>query len=141
MSFDFVIHPGLEKIGFVYQYLFDLIQQSKLYMTEAPGMPFRDPPRRPDADEKAEEDEGKEAFINMYFQSQLKPRAGNDFYSSKKVLENILTSISNYKKGEAKKLNRGDLINAITRSLDPEKLSVIKLYKSILNGKVNANYK
>jgi hypothetical protein len=117
------------------------IQRSQLYMPEAPGMPFRDPPRRPDADEKAEEDEGKEAFINMYFQSQLKPRAGNDFYSSKKVLENILTSISNYKKGEAKKLNRGDLINAITRSLDPEKLSVIKLYKSILNGKVNANYK
>ena len=117
------------------------IQQSQLYMPGAPAMPFRDPPRRPDADEKEEEDEGKEAFINMYFQSQLKPRAGNEFYSSKKVLENILTSISDYKKRDAKKLNRGDLINAITRSLDTENLSVMKLYKSILNGKVNVNYK
>lgn len=120
------------------------IQKSQLYMPglEGPAMPFRDPPRRPEPDEEeVEEEEGKERFINMYFESQLQPRVGNTFYTSKKSLENILTSITDYKKSDAKRFSRQQLVQAIVRALDPDKQAVKKLYKSILNGKVNSVYK
>lgn len=116
------------------------IQRSQLYMPEPPGMPFRDPPLAPYDEEIEEENDAKERFINVYFESQLKPRVRNSFYTNKKTLEKILVDISYYKKNDAKRFSRQELVKAIRRSSDTNNPKVMRLYKSILNGTVNSKY-
>jgi hypothetical protein len=117
------------------------LQQSQLYMRgEQPGMPFRDPPLAPYDEEIEEENDAKERFINVYFDAQLKPRGGNSFYTNKKTLEKILVDISDYKKNDAKRFSRQQLVKALRRSSDTNNPKVMRFYKSILNGTVNSRY-
>jgi hypothetical protein len=65
---------------------------------------------------------------------------GNSFYTNKKTLEKILVDISDYKKNDAKRFSRQELVKAIRRSSDTKNPKVMRFYKSILNGTVNSKY-
>ena len=60
--------------------------------------------------------------------------------SNKKTLEKILVDISDYKKNDAKRFSRQQLVKALRRSSDTNNPKVMRFYKSILNGTVNSQY-